>query len=177
MGASHSNDPSTAHASSVPSGSLKFHTPGKSGGFGSFTVNATSFIARQHDGDGTLLYTHTARGPRDPTPAPAPPPLPPTPAPAGKQWECHENEAVDPATLNLKDKDLGDAATDLPACQVRCNGLAGCTAVLWHKSDVHCHLLSGATPTHDAFIAALSADTAHDSCALLNAAAGGGARK
>jgi len=64
MGASHSNDPSTAHKSKVPDGSLKFHAQGKSGGFGSFTVNATSFVARHHEGDGTLLYTHPSRGPR-----------------------------------------------------------------------------------------------------------------
>jgi len=70
MGAAHSNDPSTAHESKVPDGALKFHSPGQSGGFGSFTVNATSFVARHHEGDGTLLYTHPSRGPRS-RPAPA----------------------------------------------------------------------------------------------------------
>ena len=64
MGSAHINDKSTQHAGKVPKGSLKFHTPGKSGGFGSFTVNATSFVARHHEGDGTLLYTHPSRAPR-----------------------------------------------------------------------------------------------------------------
>ena len=48
----------------VADGALKFHGQGKSGGFGSFTVNATGFVARHHEGDGTLLYTHPSRGPR-----------------------------------------------------------------------------------------------------------------
>ena len=54
----------TLVAKAVPYRSLKFHSPGKSGGFGSFVVNATSFVARHHDGDGTVVYTHTSRGPR-----------------------------------------------------------------------------------------------------------------
>jgi hypothetical protein len=84
MGASHENDPSTAHKNSVPPGSLQFHAEGKSGGFGSFTVNATSFVARHHEGDGTLLYTAPTRAPRSHTPPPPPPPPPPrAPPPPG----------------------------------------------------------------------------------------------
>ena len=40
IGSAHSNDPSTAHASAVPAGSLKFHTQGKLGGFASVSVTA-----------------------------------------------------------------------------------------------------------------------------------------
>ena len=64
MGSANFNDHSTKHKSKVPAGSLKFHTPGKSGGFGAFTVSPTSFVARHYEGDGTLLYTHPSRGPR-----------------------------------------------------------------------------------------------------------------
>jgi len=73
MGSAHENDHSTAHTSAVPDRSLKFHTPGKSGGFGSFVVNATSFVARHHEGDGTVVYTHFSRGPRSKNPSPTPP--------------------------------------------------------------------------------------------------------
>lgn len=103
MGASHINNPSTGHKDKVPKGSLKFHVEGKSGGFGSFTVNATSFIARQHEGDGTLLYTAPTRGPRSQTPTPPPPPGPtppsppptpsptPTPAPTPAGYVCESS--------------------------------------------------------------------------------------
>ena len=64
MGSANFNAASTEHRSYVPKGSLKFHTPGKSGGFGSYTVSPTSFVARHHEGDGTVLYTHPSRGPR-----------------------------------------------------------------------------------------------------------------
>jgi len=87
MGSANFNDASTAHESKVPDGSLKFHSPGQSGGFGSFTVTATSFVARHHEGDGTLVYTHPSRGPRSKTPNPQPAqPAPPgsAPAPAGR---------------------------------------------------------------------------------------------
>jgi hypothetical protein len=82
MGASHENDPSTAHKNSVPPGSLQFHAEGKSGGFGSFTVNATSFVARHHEGDGTLR-------PLVP-PAPSPPRPRLRPPPQGHRRTLHQ---------------------------------------------------------------------------------------
>ena len=114
MGASHSNDPSTAHEKKVPKGSLKFHAKGKSGGFGSFTVNATSFIARHHEGNGQLLYTAPTRSPRSLTPTPAPPPGPPTPtptppspaptpSPSGMTWSCMSGYDLDATKLKLSE--------------------------------------------------------------------------
>lgn len=171
MGSAHENDRSTSHANKVPKDSLKFHTPGKSGGFGSFTVNASSFVARHHEGDGTLLYTHPTRGPRSKVPSPSPPAPPPAPAPAGRTWDCHDNHDVDTGKLHLHDKDLDTrAGKDISACEAACNDAAaktGCTAISWHKTDSHCHVLSGKTPSSDDFVKALKSGSAHTACVLL----------
>ena len=179
MGASHSNDKSTAHSSKVPAGSLKFHTPGKSGGFGSFTVTPTTFIARQHDGDGTLLWTAPTRAPRSLTPAPAPPPGPPAPtptptptppprpAPAGVSWECHEGMTVDLHKLPLQDHDLKSVGKQISSCEDKCATTSSCVAILWHETDHHCHTLSGAPPTQLEFAAALKKGKQHQACLLV----------
>lgn len=64
IGASHSNDPSTAHKDKVPAGSLKWHIEGTSGGFASFQVAATGLTVRHHQGDGTVAYTAPIHPPR-----------------------------------------------------------------------------------------------------------------
>lgn len=182
MGASHSNDPSTAHKSAVPTGSLQFHAEGKSGGFGSFTVNATSFIARHHEGDGTLLYTAPTRAPRSQTPTPPPPPTPPAPppappsppapTPAGHAWTCINGYDVDSQKLKLTDEDLMEkGGGTVASCEAACNGVSGCVAVRWHTADKHCHILSGKAPSHSAFQGALkpssSKTKSYDACVLL----------
>ena len=48
-------------------------------------------------------------------------------------------------------------------------GDGGCTAIIWHKTDDHCHLLSGVTPTREQFAAALKADSEHAACVMLEA--------
>ena len=53
-----------AHKAAVPSGSLKWHTEGTSGGFASFEVSATGLTVRHHQGDGTLVFTAPAHPPR-----------------------------------------------------------------------------------------------------------------
>ena len=58
MGSANFNAASTEHRSYVPKGSLKFHTPRKSGGFGSYTVSRPALLARRH---GTL--SPPSRGP------------------------------------------------------------------------------------------------------------------
>lgn len=181
MGASHENDPSTAHKNSVPPGSLQFHAEGKSGGFGSFTVNATSFVARHHEGDGTLLYTAPTRAPRSLTPTPPPPPSPPgppphpapapppAPVPPGMQWSCLDGHDVDGAKLRLTDVDLeGQAGSTLSGCEGACNSRKGCVVIRWHTKDRHCHVLTGPAPTHAAFQGALKPKgKTYDSCLLL----------
>lgn len=183
MGASHSNDPSTAHAKAVPAGSLKFHAQGKSGGFGSFTVTPTSFIARHHEGNGVLLYTHPTRGPRSLSPLPPPPPTPPPPAPApapspaptpaGYQWSCMEGYDLKLHNLpsGLKDKDLKTrGGASVSACQQACNGAKSCVAVRWHETDKHCHTISAhhaVTITHSQFMGALTKRNGYEACALL----------
>jgi tartrate-resistant acid phosphatase type 5 len=186
MGASHSNDPSTAHTSAVPAGSLKFHAQGKSGGFGSFTVTPTTFVARHHEGSGALLYTHPTRGPRSLTPLPPPPPTPPTPTPpspapapspaptpAGKQWSCMDGYDVDLHKLprGLSDRDLmTSGGATVTACEEACNGTDGCVAVRWHETDKHCHTISASsavTITHSQFMKALKQKHGYEACVLL----------
>ena len=172
MGASHENNPSTAHKKAVPAGLLKYHSEGKSGGFGSFTVNSTAFVARQHDGDGTLLYTAPTRSPRNLTPTPPPPspapPAPPTPPAPGQSWECHDKTMIDTSKVSwLSDDDLKSVAgNNIEGCEAACNGKVGCVALYWHKKDNHCHVLSGPAPTHDQFMAALQKDSTHETCIL-----------
>jgi len=181
MGASHINTASTAHANAVPKGLLKFHTAGKSGGFGSFFVNETAFIGKQHEGDGTLLYTAPTRSPRSLTPAPPPPPAPPAPGPvpppppaptpAGKSWECHAKTQINDAKVSwLTDADIKDAAgNEITGCEEACNGHVGCVAIVWHGKDNHCHTLSGPAPTHDQLVASLDKEASHTSCFLVDA--------
>jgi len=183
MGASHINSPSQAHKDKVPTGSLKFYTEGTSGGFGSFTVNSTSFIARQHQGDGTLIYTTPTRFPRNQTPTPPPtppspappaPPSPPTPpappTPGGMVWECHGGAIVDVKKLTgITDQDLKKRKNSgLTACEAACIQTPTCVALYVHEVDEHCHVLLGAAkPTHAQFVAALKPKKKHSSCILV----------
>jgi hypothetical protein len=50
----HSNDPSTAHAAVVPAGSLKYHMPGKLGGFASVSITAAGLVVTHRDGNGAV---------------------------------------------------------------------------------------------------------------------------
>jgi tartrate-resistant acid phosphatase type 5 len=63
IGAAHSVDSSTAHASAIPSGSLKFHwtTPDTSsiGAFATVSVNKQRVLVHHVSGTGQALYTDT----------------------------------------------------------------------------------------------------------------------
>lgn len=84
-------------------------------------------------------------------------------------WECHDNYWVDSDKLQLSDRDLGSAASDVASCQGHCVASDGCVAIRWHKTDSHCHLLSGTTPSKDKFMAALVKDD-HDTACVLSTA-------
>jgi len=61
------------------------------------------------------------------------------------------------------DTNLQATGSDISSCQKRCRATAGCEAVYWHKSDLHCHILTG-TFSHDQFTSVLASNTAYDSC-------------
>lgn len=66
VGAAHNVDSSTAHASSVPKNSLKFHDgSGLTGGmYARISANSTSFVVHHYANDGKLLYSSPPKKPR-----------------------------------------------------------------------------------------------------------------
>ena len=74
MGATHLLDPSTAHKSAIPNGSLRWHYgeatnqtdfgDAAHGAFGHVTVNSTEMIISHVSSEGKLLYTAPALRPR-----------------------------------------------------------------------------------------------------------------
>jgi tartrate-resistant acid phosphatase type 5 len=64
MGSAHVNDASVAHQKTVPSGSLKWHTPGTNGGYGVLSIGADGLTATHWSGKGEKLFTAPAVKPR-----------------------------------------------------------------------------------------------------------------
>ena len=65
IGSAHANDPSTAHKSKIPSGSLQFHIGNEDqGGFGVVTVTGAGLVVEHMAGNGTVVYTAPAIAPR-----------------------------------------------------------------------------------------------------------------
>ena len=65
IGSAAINDESTAHKSTAPPGSLKFHSSGSLGGFASVTVTKEGLSLTHHDGHGKVLYAAPPHAPRD----------------------------------------------------------------------------------------------------------------
>lgn len=65
IGSAHLNDPSTKHASAIPSGSLKWHYGTGNGGFASIQVESSGLTIVHHDGDGKEVYTAPTIAPRN----------------------------------------------------------------------------------------------------------------
>lgn len=179
---------SASHTASVPQGSVKFFTAGSGGsqhqpmpfnlksGFTTFRIGSDFMKVVYHAHNGTELYTTPAIKPRStippplpPSPPPSPQPHPPTPPPApplpppkGK-WECHSNHI----TSIGEDKDVGSkAGPNISFCESYCEKTPGCSSIVWHKTDNHCHYESG-NFSHDDFVASLKSDNNHDACMLL----------
>lgn len=66
----------------------------------------------------------------------------------------------------LKDKDLGSVGKDVGACESVCTTTTSCVAVVWHKDDHHCHVVTGPTPTHAQLEASLKKDFLYETCFL-----------
>jgi hypothetical protein len=64
IGSAHENNPSTAHAKAVPSGSLKWHAEITVGGFASFVISDAGLVVRHHSGDGAVVFQAPPHAPR-----------------------------------------------------------------------------------------------------------------
>jgi tartrate-resistant acid phosphatase type 5 len=159
IGSAHGKDSSTAHAGTIKKDQLKFHSV-PDGGFATVQVTKKGMVITHLDGSGKVLYTAPAIAPRS-SPSPSPPsPSPPSPpAPSPKTWECHEKHSVSVGT----DKDLKGTGSDITSCEQRCEQTTGCGAVLWHRTDSHCHILTGSF-SYDDFVSKLKSDSDHDAC-------------
>jgi len=156
IGSAHVADSSTAHASTISSDQLKFHgTP--DGGFAGVTVSKVGMVVKHFDGAGKLLFTAPAIAPRGSTPTPTPAPTP-APTPTGS-WECQSNKLAKVGN----DDDLQGTGSDISSCKSACEATSDCKAIYWHKSDSHCHVLTGSF-SHDNWSKALESDSDHDSC-------------
>jgi len=148
-------------------GDLKFRmdsgeTHGAKAGFASFSVTANETTIKYHNQDGDLLYTADVVQPRPKTPFPVPEPVPvpvpvPTPTPAG--WDCRTDLKAGLGT----DTNKGHTGDERSSCTDTCDSTDGCIAVYWHKTDNHCHVLTG-TFSHDDWQTKLSSNGDYDSC-------------
>ena len=164
IGSAHEGNPSTAHAKTLKPGQLKFHSI-KGGGFATVEVSKSGMQIKHVDENGALLFAAPPMLPRGSGPSPTPPvppsppsPSPSPPAPAG-HWECHSNQQAKVGT----DQDLKATGADITSCEKRCLDTDTCKAVMWHKSDSHCHIFTGSY-SHDDFVSSLSKSKSHDSC-------------
>jgi hypothetical protein len=138
---------------------LKFHgTP--NGGFATVSISKAGMVVTHLDGAGKVLYTAPAIPPRGSAPAPAP-----TPTPPSGTWECHSKKVSKVG----KDTNLKGTGADISSCQQSCDNTDDCTAIYWHKTDSHCHVLTGSFSYED-WSAALKGDSERDSCFRKSAA-------
>jgi len=156
IGSAHNHDASTAHKNTIQSDQLKFHgTP--DGGFSAISVSKSGMVVKHMDGNGKLLYTAPAILPRGSTPTPVPTPAP-VPTPPG-DWDCRSNHVGKVGT----DTNLKGTGADIASCEQACEAKAGCQAIYWHKTDSHCHVLTGSF-SYDDWTSALKGDSERDAC-------------
>merc|ERR1719498_203796 len=98
-------------------------------------------------------------------PSPPSPPAPTPPAPPTGSWECHDKYEASVG----KDTDLQKTGSDISSCQQRCISTQDCKAVMWHKTDNHCHIFTGSF-SHDDFASSLKSEKEHESCFLASSA-------
>jgi len=134
------------HISSNNHGSVK-------GGFAELQFSSSGVKMVYYDDKAKQLYASSAAGPRTPSPSPSP-----TPSPAGN-WDCRTNKKAATGT----DTNLKGTGADITSCQQACQETADCVALYWHKTDSHCHVLTGSF-SHDKWEGKLSSDSDYDSC-------------
>jgi len=66
------------------------------------------------------------------------------------------------------DTDLQKTGADVTSCEQRCEQTDDCRAVLWHRTDSHCHIFNGNFSYND-FEAKLKSDSNRDACFWKNA--------
>merc|ERR1711865_1260758 len=139
------------HIDKYPEEQIKFHEL-TVGGFAVISANKSGMTIMHYDGDGKLLYTAPAILPRDTTPSPSPPPSP-------VSWDCKTQKRAVIGT----DTNILSTGDDRSTCQSACLKTSGCKAVYWHKTDLHCHILTG-TFSHNNWNGKLQSSNDYDSC-------------
>jgi len=143
------------HTSTVSSSQLKYHDNQGSGGYATFSVNKDGMVIKHYDGDGTLAYTAPSIPPRGSLP-PSPPPTPhPTSA-----YDCRTDKKADNIGTDTNLQHTGD---DRSTCTSACDENSDCQAVYWHKTDNHCHILTGSF-NKDEWEDQLASNDDYDSC-------------
>jgi len=157
IGSAHLGDSSTNHMSTISKDQLKFHAH-DGGGFSTISVNKKGMVIKHLDASGKVVYTAPTILPRGSSPAPTPTPTPPAPSPTpAGSWECKSNKKANLGT----DDDLQHISDDRADCLSACG--SGCKAIYWHKTDNHCHVLSGSF-SHDDWSGKLKSNSDYDSC-------------
>lgn len=144
------------HIDKYPKDQIKFHEL-TVGGYAVISASKSGLIIKHYDGDAKLLYTAPAIAPRGATPSPSPSPSP-APPPASS-WDCKTNTKA----VIGKDHNNGATGDDISTCHSACLGKSDCKAVYWHKTDLHCHVLTG-TFSHSSWNGNLHSDNDYDSC-------------
>lgn len=150
-------------------------------GFTSYRIGVDAMTVHFHAHNGTELYvtppiSKRTRKPQPPLPPlpphptpppPPPPPAPPAPPPPGTEWECAgSKEAV--GLPGVKDRDLAYVGPNISFCEEQCNAATGCSTVVWHATDSHCHILVGDVD-RDAFNRSLKNNDQFTSCLRIAA--------
>lgn len=125
------------------------------GGFAELSIDSSGAKINYYDDKGSVLYTSKTYGPRSSSPTPSPSPAP-TPA---ESWDCRTNKKAATGT----DTNLQYTGDDLSTCQRACQETEGCLALYWHKTDSHCHVLTGSF-SHDKWAGKLDSNNDYDSC-------------
>merc|ERR1712157_91979 len=106
-----------------------------------------------YDDKGSELHSTGVKGPRSPSPSPSP-----SPTPSGS-WDCRTNKKAATGT----DTNLQHTGDEIETCQQACAQTSDCIALYWHKTDNHCHVLTGSFKK-DKWEGKLKSDDDYDSC-------------
>lgn len=125
------------------------------GGFAELEISSSGAKIVYYDDKGSELHSTGTFGPRSPSPSPTPTP---TPTPSGS-WDCRTNKKAATGT----DTNLQHTGDEIETCQQACEGTSDCVAIYWHKTDNHCHVLTGSF-SKDKWEGKLSSNSDYDSC-------------
>jgi len=128
------------------------------GGFAELDISSSGAKMVYYDDKGSVLHTSNVFPPRSYAPTP---PAPTPPAPSGS-WDCRTDYIAQKGT----DTNLKYTGDDLGSCQRECLSTSSCQALYWHKTDSHCHVLTGSF-SRDSWSDELNSNEEYDACYLV----------